>query len=175
VSSTASVEADTKETKKMAKQEKSERAKRTENALEDGRWVMGKVYRRTVKVRKGKNAGKSIECTMKVVKDGFFDQDEKTWPTPTALTTGFVLKHCGAAEGTRRPASTFFGVDIPKSKKVQTRAAAKPKVAKPKKAAKPKAAAKPAPKAAAKPAAKAAAPAAKPAETKAGGPPTLSI
>lgn len=145
----------------MAKKDEEKGSqKRTENALADGRWKVGETYRQEVTPRKGKNKGKKLKCTMTVLKSGFKDQDGEVWPTPTALTTNFVIKYCGVSDQTRRPASAFFGIEVPKTKKVQTRAPAKEKPKKTPKAA-PKAAKAPAAK---KPAAKA--PSAKPAEEK---------
>lgn len=160
-----------KEKQTMAKkdEEKKGPAKRTENALADGRWKVGETYTQKVTPRKGKNKGKEMTCKMTVLKSGFKDQDGEVWPTPTALTTNFAVKVLGQNPNTRRPASTFFGIDIPKTKKVQTRAPAKEKPAA-KKAAK-----APAKKPAAK-ATPAKAPA-KPAETKSelAPPPKLDI
>lgn len=127
------------EEKTMAKsEEKNGPNKRTESALADSRWESGKTYTKVVTPRKGKNAGKKVTCKMTVLKSGFKDQDGNLWPTPTSLTTNFVVKYCGVSDETRRPASTFFGIDIPKDKKIQTRKPAKAKP--PKKAKAPKAA-----------------------------------
>lgn len=157
-----------KEKKEAMANEKKETQKRTENALSDGRWEVGKTYSQDFTPRKGKNAGKKCTCKMTVLKSGFKDQDGHVWPTPTALTTNFAIKVLGQSEKTRRPASAFFGIDVPKGKKVQTRSPAKEKTAK--KAPAKKAAPKPAPKKAA------AKPAEKPAEApKLAPPPPLNI
>ncbi len=157
----------------MAKDNGDGRSKRLQNALEEG-WEYGHIYKRTVKRRKD---GKEFLCTMKPTKQGFVDQDGKTWDAPTALTTHFMNKKVGV-EG-RRPAKAFFAADgkTPKAKKINTRPGEK----KSKPAAKPKAAAKaavkPAP-AAKKPAAKAApakAPAAKATQAPPPEPPSLEI
>lgn len=109
-------------TPKAAKPKADAPNKRLENAKSDG-WVMGKIYKRDWTTK----GGKVKTCTMKMTKEGFVDHNGKVWSTPTALVTTFVVKECGAAEGTRRPAKAFFP-DAPAAKKVATRTAAPKKV-----------------------------------------------
>ena len=113
---------------------------RTVSALADARWEMGKTYTQTVTPRKGPNAGEVLTCKMKVGRKGFTDHNGKLWPSPTALTTAFAREECGQSDEARRPASHFFGIEVPKASKRDTRGSGGTEAKAPKKEAKVKAA-----------------------------------
>lgn len=122
-------------------------SKKTENALANPNFSVGKKYEQEYTCRK---TGKVVTCKMECRKDGFWDQDGKRWDTPSALTTNFAIKHLKQGEKVRRPASAFFSKYKLDTPHINTRPDVEKKAkAAPKPKAKPVKATKPAPKKAA--------------------------